>query len=85
MRYHEDLQLTGMGDGRERYEYLDFLATALTQHEKNLDYLIERLEKISAKLSDLVQSETRDTPMKNNTVVESTESLMQKAHDLLSD
>jgi len=34
---------------------LDLLATTLTDHEKNLDKLIERLEEISESLSKIVE------------------------------
>ncbi|MFQ6095398.1 MAG: hypothetical protein ACE5NN_04580 [Candidatus Bathyarchaeia archaeon] len=42
-------------DRRAQYEYLDLLATTLTEHEKTLDKLIERLEKISRNLAQLGQ------------------------------
>ena len=38
-----------------QYAYLDLLATTLTDHEKNLDKLIERLEEISGNLSRIVE------------------------------
>ena len=38
-----------------QYAYLDLLATTLTDHEKNLDKLIERLEEISESLSKIVK------------------------------
>ena len=42
-------------DKRAQYAYLDLLATTLTEHEKTLDRLIERLEKISKNLAQLGQ------------------------------
>lgn len=38
---------------RAQFAYLDLLATTLTEHEKTLDKLIERLEKISKNLAQL--------------------------------
>ena len=40
---------------RESLAYLDLLASTLTQHEKTLDRLIEKLEKASSELSKLTQ------------------------------
>jgi len=40
---------------KESLAYLDLLASALTQHEKTLDRLIEKLEKASIELSKLSQ------------------------------
>lgn len=42
-------------DKRAQYAYLDLLATTLTEHEKSLDKLIDRLEKISRNLARLGQ------------------------------
>lgn len=43
-------------DKKTGYAYLDLLATTLTEHEKTLDSLIERLEKISKNLAGLGQT-----------------------------
>ncbi len=43
-------------DKRAQYAYLDLLATTLTEHEKNLDRLVDRLEKISKDIARLGQS-----------------------------
>ncbi len=40
---------------KESIAYLDLLASTLTQHEKTLDRLIEKLEKASGELSKLTQ------------------------------
>jgi len=40
---------------KESLAYLDLLASTLTQHEKTLDRLIEKLEKASSELSKLTQ------------------------------
>ena len=40
---------------KESLAYLDLLASTLTQHEKTLDRLIEKLEKASIELSKLTQ------------------------------
>lgn len=45
--------MTGAREDRARYAYLDLLAGTLTEHEKNLDRLIARLEEISEHLSRL--------------------------------
>ncbi len=47
----EGQRLSGASEDRARYAYLDLLANTLTEHEKNLDQLIERLEKICEHLS----------------------------------
>lgn len=38
-----------------QFAYLDLLATTLTEHEKNLDRLIRRLEEISKSLSKMIE------------------------------
>jgi len=40
---------------KESLAYLDLLASTLTQHEKTLDRLIEKLERASSELSKLTQ------------------------------
>jgi len=42
-------------DRRAQYAYLDLLATTLTEHEKTLNRLIDRLEKLSKNLARLGQ------------------------------
>ena len=42
--------MSGEGSRDASLEYLDLLAATLTQHEKNLDSLIEKLEKAAAAL-----------------------------------
>jgi len=49
----EGQRLNSAGEDRARYAYLDLLAGTLTEHEKNLDRLIARLEEISEHLSRL--------------------------------
>lgn len=49
----EGQRLPGASEDRARYAYLDLLAGTLTEHEKNLDRLIARLEEISEHLSRL--------------------------------
>jgi len=51
-------------DRRAQYAYLDLLATTLTEHEKALDKLIERLEKISEELAKLGQTVTLEEQTK---------------------
>jgi len=43
------------GSGENGMAYLDLLASTLTEHEKTLDTLIEKLEKVSENLTSLVQ------------------------------
>jgi len=45
-----------------QFAYLDLLTTALTEHEKNLNRLIEKLEKISNNLAKI--AETSVSPAK---------------------
>lgn len=45
--------MSGVGDDKARFSYLDLLANTLTEHEKNLASLIDRLEQICDKLSSL--------------------------------
>jgi uncharacterized coiled-coil protein SlyX len=45
---------------KESLAYLDLLASTLTQHEKTLDRLIEKLEKASSELSKLTQEKGED-------------------------
>jgi len=42
-------------DKRAQYAYLDLLATTLTEHEKTLGKLIERLERLSKNLAKVEQ------------------------------
>jgi len=74
------------GEDRERYAYLDLLATALTDHEKNLDNLIKRLEKVSEKLSLMVEPESKEQPAPEPKIVreqETLEALLEEARDIL--
>ena len=74
------------GEDRERYAYLDLLATALTDHEKNLDNLIKRLEKVSEKLSLIVEPESEERPAAELKIVrehETLEALLEEARDIL--
>ena len=57
LQLREDKNLVGAGEDRARYAYLDLLAGTLTEHEKNLDRLISRLEEISGSLSELRKRE----------------------------
>jgi len=50
---------------RGRSSYLDLLITTLMEHEKNLDRLVERLEKIYKDLSTVY--ETADSETKKRT------------------
>lgn len=74
------------GEDRERYAYLDLLATALTDHEKNLNSLIKRLEKVSEKLSLIAESESKEQPAAEPKIVrehETLEALLKEAEDIL--
>ena len=54
----EERRLSNDRDADERsaqFAYLDLLATTLTEHEKSLDSLIERLEEISERLSGMLE------------------------------
>lgn len=44
--------------------YIDLLILTLTQHEKNLSLVVEKLERISSKLEEISQqlSEEREEP-----------------------
>ena len=61
LQLREEKHLVGAGEDRARYAYLDLLAGTLTEHEKNLDRLISKLEEISASLSELRK---REKPVK---------------------
>jgi hypothetical protein len=72
-----------------KYAYLDLLDTALTDHEKNLNVLIERIEKITEKLSRLNNrtKTPRATAVSKTKVTTSDEevgTLLQEARDILS-
>jgi len=43
------------GSGENGMAYLDLLASTLTEHEKTLDTLIEKLEKVSKNLATVAQ------------------------------
>jgi len=51
----------GKEDKPGNYAYLDLLATALTDHEKNLNDLLERLDRVTERLSKLAQLEPKET------------------------
>jgi hypothetical protein len=74
------------GEDRERYAYLDLLATALTDHEKNLDKLIKRLDKVCLELSSIVELESKEqyaaeeSPYRGR---ETIETLLKDARDIL--
>ena len=51
-------------DKKAQYAYLDLLATTLTEHEKTLDKLIERLERISENLAKLSQVTEEEAEVK---------------------
>jgi hypothetical protein len=42
------------------YSYFDLLIIALTEHEKNLNELIERLERVTEKLLKLITAESTE-------------------------
>jgi hypothetical protein len=72
-----------------KYAYLDLLATALTDHEKNLNILIERIEKVTDKLSRLNNrtKTPRVTKVSKTKVIPSDEEvgiLLREARDILS-
>jgi len=46
---------SGSGSGENGMAYLDLLASTLTEHEKTLDTLIEKLEKVSKNLASIAQ------------------------------
>ena len=74
------------GEDRERYAYLDLLATALTDHEKNLHNLIKRLEKVSKQLSLIAELESKERPTVEKRALrehETLEALLQEARDIL--
>lgn len=54
-----------LGDKGVKYAYLDLLATTLTEHEKTLDRLIERLEKISENLAELSRTGELEEPARS--------------------
>ncbi len=60
----EDESERELGDKGVKYAYLDLLATTLTEHEKTLDKLIERLERISENLAELSQIGELQEPVK---------------------
>jgi len=75
------------GEDRERYAYLDLLATALTDHEKNLHNLINRLEKVSERLSLIAELGPKEQPTAEEKKTlrehETLETLLQEARDIL--
>lgn len=74
------------GEDRERYAYLDLLATALTDHERNLHNLIKRLENVSEKLFLIVEPESREQPAPQERIPrehETLETLLEEARDIL--
>ena len=74
------------GEDRERYAYLDLLATALTDHEKNLDKLVKRLEEVSEKLSSFVELESKEEYAAKETTHyerDTLDSLLKAARDIL--
>jgi len=63
-------------DQTAKYAYLNLLATALTEHEKTLNSLIERLDKVTRQLSKVAKQEPDD---------ESLRILLQTAQEILSE
>ena len=62
-----------------RVAYLDLLASSLTNHEKNLDSLVERIEKLSESLFKLKNSdryEEFDVKIKSKVKDESTDKIV---------
>lgn len=56
--------MNGEERGRSgQFAYLDLLATTLTEHEKNLDSLIRRLEKISESVSRISRLAEPEKPV----------------------
>jgi len=55
------------GEDREerkpQFAYLDLLASTLTEHEKTLDGIIERLEEITHNLTEIVRRTTAKRPI----------------------
>lgn len=51
-------------DKASQFAYLDLLASTLTEHEKNLDKLIDRLEKLSENLTKAGKPRRRDESIK---------------------
>lgn len=73
-------------EDRERYAYLDLLATALTDHEKNLDKLVKRLEEVSEKLSSVVELDYREEYAAEENVYperDTFDALLKAARDIL--
>ena len=68
----------------DRYSYLDSLTTVLTEYEKNLYNLIERLNKAADKLSRIERQEPK-TYIKSRQVdsEDHLKSLLQAAQDIL--
>jgi len=62
--------LQGKEEKPGNYAYLDLLATALTDHEKNLNDLLERLDRVTERLSKLVQLESVETNIEKEEAAE---------------
>jgi len=71
----EDESKKESADKSVKYAYLDLLATTLTEHEKNLDKLIERLERISENLAELSQTGELEEPARSEVGVSKPEQL----------
>ena len=67
------------------YAYLDLLVTALTEHEKNLNELIERLDRVTEKLLKLITAESTEPSVEKETSSdeENEETLIRTARDIL--
>jgi hypothetical protein len=70
------------------YAYLDLLVTALTEHEKNLNELIERLDRVTEKLLKLITAESTEptepsVEKETSSDEENEETLIRTARDLL--
>ena len=78
--------MCGKQDRPANYAYLDLLATALTDHEKNLYELVERLCKVTEKLSELVALEYKEVTVERPTHFDDRdlETLLQAARGILS-
>jgi hypothetical protein len=74
-----------------KYTYLDILTSALTDHEKSLNQIIERLDILVEKISKLSSESPKPTRPIKPTVEdktsrhEDTESLLKMARHLLPD
>ena len=85
----KDGKMTEKTEKQARYEYIDLLTSALTDHERRLSTLIERLDKVVNELSTLTkpepsqQTEKQQIGKKDDQPEEDINSLLKTARNML--